>query len=94
RMLAAACAGTGLRTAAVSAFIATFVFESTLPLFRALPAFAADLVAAFGFVLVLARVVTFGAFDAGLTAGRALPAARFFCAALEDFVDLAIGVPR
>jgi hypothetical protein len=53
-------------------------------------AFVLGLARVFGWAIVLAWTLILAA----LGAGRAPPDARFFCAGLEDFVALAMGVPR
>jgi hypothetical protein len=78
----------GLGAAILATGCWDFAFALTLEL-------AAGLATVFGLAATLARaflafVGCFGVFDAG----RALPDARFFCADLEDFVALAMGVPR
>jgi hypothetical protein len=52
--------------------------------------FGTDFAAVFGFAAPLVRAFIF----AGFETGRARPPARFFCADVEDFVALAMGVPR
>jgi hypothetical protein len=57
-------------------------------------AFVPGLALAFAPGLALATILAWALTLAALGAGRALPDTRFFCAGLEDFIALAMGVPR
>jgi hypothetical protein len=91
---AAAGAGAGLEPTRAGGFATALTLGFATAL-AAISAFAVGLWGlAVALVVFLVARLAWALTFAGLAAGLAPPGARFFCAGLEDFVALAMGVPR